>query len=562
MTLKKNNPSSAADTTIRIIPLGGLAQVGMNCMVIECNDEAVLIDCGLTFPDADTPGVDLVLPDWSYLDQLGEKLTAILLTHGHEDHIGALPFLLHDVKVPIYGTPLTIGLLRNKLIEHKILHECELNVVETRELVDLTDTLTFEFLHVNHSIPDAAAVVLYTPLGPIIHTGDWRVDHTPIAGKPIDLSSFADLGEEGVLCLLGDSTNVSEPGVSVSESVVMRELERLLAEADGRVLVTMFSSNAYRLQGLLQAAARLKRRVLVNGRSLRNMLDVASELGIIEIPDGVLIDLFEHKSVPDDELLIISTGSQAEPRSSLSRIARDDHRHISLKEGDTVILSARVVPGNEAKVGNLINSLWRKGVEVITKRDAPVHTTGHAYQDELRLMLNLTRPRYFVPVHGEPRMLIKHARLAHSLGFHDTAVLENGEVLEIDADGIRRAGQVPSGRQLVDGTGVGDINDVVLRDRMMLARSGMIVATLVLNAQKGEIVSGPNFLQQGVVDDGDPDETLDDARQYVIERVEDLNSDSLREPAEVAETMRRAVRRFFRQRFQRKPVVIAIVTEV
>lgn len=558
------NPIStpASGDTIRIIPLGGLGQVGMNCMIIEVGDQSVLIDAGITFPENDALGIDIILPDWSYVLESAERLSAIILTHGHEDHIGAMPFLMRDLNVPVYGKALTLGLLRHKLREHGLLDRCDLRQVDTGELIELTSRLSMEFIHVNHSIPDSAAVALYTPQGTILHTGDWRVDHTPIDDDPIDLPAFAELGDEGVLCLLGDSTNVSAPGASVSERAVLKGLEQIVEEAQGRVLVTMFSSNVHRLQGLLQIAHRHKRRVLLNGRSLLNMVAVARELGYLKVPhDDIFLSMGDLKRLPPSEILIVSTGSQGEPRSGLTRIAHDDHRQISVKPDDTVIFSARVVPGNEQKVNNVMNALWTRGVEVITPRDAMVHTTGHAYQEELKLMLNLTRPRHFVPVHGEPRMLIKHARLAQQLGIDSTHVLQNGHVLEIDRQrGVNVVGRVPSGRVLVDGKGVGDVNDLVVRDRMKLARAGIIVAILLLDTQTGEVVEGPKLLQQGVVE-RDESNILDRARDYALRALEDLNEESLKDAPEVAETLRVALQRFFRQKFDRSPVVVPLVTE-
>ncbi len=561
MTNKKDTTSAPeAQDALRVIPLGGLGQVGMNCMVIECGDEAVLIDCGMTFPEVDVLGVDLILPEMTYLLENAEKLLGVILTHGHEDHIGAMPFLLKELDIPVYGTPLTLGLLRHKLREHNLLDQCELVEVGTRKEIELGDLLSFEFIHVNHSIPDACAVALHTPMGAILHTGDWRVDHTPISGPPIDLASFAEFGDEGVLCLLGDSTNVEQSGMAASESEVLRGLEQQIRQAKGRVLVTMFSSNVHRIQGLLEIAHATGRRVLVNGRSLMNMFNIARNLGYIRLPRrDIMLDLGDVGLMPDDEVLIISTGSQGEPRSSMARIAHDDHNQIKVREGDTVIFSARVVPGNETKVNNIINALWSRGVEVITKRDALVHTTGHAYREDLKLMFNLTRPKFFIPVHGEMKMLIKHARLAHEMGIENTCVLTNGEVAQITEESIQKAGRVPSGRIMVDGKGVGDINDVVLRDRLQLARAGMLIAAMVIDIQDGAIVSGPRLLQHGVVE-GVDSKVLSEARRYALERIKSMSPDSLKDTAEVAETLRVALRRFFRRRFQRKPVVVPIVS--
>ncbi len=552
----------ATDNTIRVIPLGGLGQVGMNCTAIEVGREIVVVDCGVTFPDDDTFGINLILPDWSWLLENADRIKAILLTHGHEDHIGALPFLLRELNpLPIYGTRLTLGLLKRKLSEHRLQDKCPLIEVKTRDEVKLSKALAFEFIHVNHSIPDAVAIAIYTPRGTLLHTGDWRVDHTPIEGKPIDLSTFADLGEEGVLCMLGDSTNVEVAGTSVSESQVLRGLEAAISKARGRVLVTLFSSNAHRIQGLIQIAHRLGRRVHISGRSIENMVGTARELGMMKVPsDDIFLSADEVGQVPPERVLILSTGSQAEPRSSLTRIAQDEHRQIKLRESDTVIFSARVVPGNEGKVNKVINAMWGKGVEVITPRDAPVHTTGHAYQEELKLMLNLVRPRHFVPVHGEVSMLIKHARLAQSLGIRDTCVASNGDVIVIDEDGMRRAGRVTSGQFYVDGKGAGDVTDAVLRGRSQLARGGMIVAQMVIDAESGEVVSKLSLTQRGVVEEGDPKELLDQALAHALKHLNKLKPGAMRDVAEVSDNISHSIRRFFRNHLDRKPVVIPVIT--
>ena len=547
--------------SLRIIPLGGLGEVGMNCMAIEYADEVVIIDCGVTFPSVDAFGVDLVLPDYGWLLENVERISGILLTHGHEDHLGAVPFLLREIDVRVYGTPLTLAILEHKLTEHGLVEECDLVEVEVGERFSL-EHMEVEYVHVNHSLPDAAAIVLHTPAGVLLHTGDWRLDHTPPQTQPIDLSRIAALGAGGVLCLLGDSTNVEISGTPISESEVLRQLEAVIRPLVGRVLVTIFSSNAYRLQGLLKIAERLGRRVHVNGRSLQNMLRFASDLGYILAPsENTFIPLGELQETPPDNVLIISTGSQGEPRSSLTRIAHNDHRQIRLSEGDTVIFSARTVPGNEMAVARVQNALWERGIEVITRQDAPVHTTGHAHRDDMELLLNLVRPRHLVPIHGELRMLVKHARLAASLGVQ-AHVITNGDVLEVDQQGARKLERVGCGRVLVDGTGVGDVGDIVLRDRRQIARAGMIIVFMVLDAQSGEIVAGPDLVQRGVVDDLDTSGVFLELRSYTLTQLADLNPESMRDRAEVAETLRLAVRRFFKRRFQRKPVVIPIVREL
>lgn len=550
---------------LKIIPLGGLGEVGMNCMVVEHDDEAVLIDCGITFPDGDGYGVDLILPAWQYIVENVERFSAILLTHGHEDHLGALPFLLREVDIPVFGTPLALGLLRHKLREHGLLDDCELVEVEIGERFEL-DTLEVEYVHVNHSIPDAASVVLHTPMGAVVHTGDWRIDHTPIRGRKIDLPRFGALGDEGVLLMLGDSTNVESPGTPTSESDVAKALEAAIRPLEGRVLVTQFSSNVYRLQALMDIAHRLGRKVFVLGRSLQNMVRIASDLGLLVAPDSNLVlDITEARHFDANEVLVVCTGSQGEPRSALTRIAHDDHKLLSLQAGDTVLFSARIVPGNEMAVSRVHNALWARGVDVITPRDAPIHTTGHAYRDDIELLMDLVRPRNLIPVHGELRMLVKHARLGGQHGY-TPHLLQNGETLEIQGTNIddavaTRGPLVESGRVIVDGTGVGDVSDIVIRDRRQIARAGMLIVFCVIQAQTGKVVAGPDLVQHGVVDADDP-VILAEVREHALEKLGELNRASMRDMHEVAETLRLAVRRWFRREFDRKPVVIPIVREL
>jgi ribonuclease J len=545
---------------LRIIPLGGLGEVGMNCMAIECGGEVVVVDCGVTFPDDSIMGVDQIIPDLAWLLEPGRRVRAVIVTHGHEDHIGALPFLLNELDVPVYGTRLTLGLLRHKLSERKMLQHCELVEVGHLREVTLGGGLSFELVHVNHSIPDASAVLLHTPLGTVLHTGDWRVDHTPIDDDPIDLSTFAAVGDEGVLLMLGDSTNVGVPGTSVSEREALVGLEEVITQAPGRVFVTMFSSNAHRLQGLLDVAHRLGRKVVVSGRSLMNMVSIARKLGRLKVPSDDIFMRFEGlRGARPEEVLIVTTGSQGEPRSSLTRIANDEHSHIKIEASDTVVFSARIVPGNEVKVHRVINALCRQGAHVVTPSDARVHTTGHAYREELKLMLNLVRPKHFMPVHGELRMLQKHADLARSLGIKDSLVVENGAVVVIDGDGMRRDGFVQNGRLMVDGDGVGDVTKGVLRARSKLARSGMVVAVMEMGAD-GEILSGPTLIQRGVVDDDNPSNTLNDARDYALAQINAMGTDARKLTAEVAEELRVSIRRYFRRQLSRKPAVVPVVT--
>lgn len=566
-TLGPPPPADTEKDVVRIVALGGLGEVGMNCTMIECNGEIVVVDCGVTFPETPNFGVNLLMPDWSYLLENMDRVVAVVITHGHEDHIGAVPYLMRHFQgrdVPVYGTQLTLTMIRHKLRERNLLGEVKLVEIVPREELDLGDFFGLEVVRVNHSIPDAVSVALHTCLGTILMTGDFRVDYTPYAGEVIDLPRFGELGDEGVLCLLGDSTNVLKPGTSVSESEVARGLEQVIAQSEHRVVVALFSSNLYRVQALLDSAHKLGRRVLLMGRSLMNNVGFGRECGLIRLPsDDILVELRDAKSVPRDKLLILTTGSQGEPRSGLVRIAFHQHDRVSLSPGDKVVFSARIIPGNELSISRLMNTLWRQGVEVITKDDALIHTTGHGYRDELKLMLKMTRPHYFVPVHGETRMLVRHATVAEQMGVPETFVMHNGDVLEIDGEGARVCGHVPTGRVFVDGDGVaGDVEDVMLRDRRKMARSGMVIVWTVLDVDTGEIVSGPEIVQRGVIDGDDNADVLREVTAEANLGLSRLNEDQMRSPGEVGEAIRLAVRRYFKRHYRRKPVVIPMVIDI
>lgn len=548
---------------IRVIPLGGLDEVGMNCCIVECNGAMIMVDCGLTFPETSGFGVDIILPDLAYvLDNL-DYLDAVVITHGHEDHIGALPFFLTEVDVPVYAGRLTMGMLRRKIKEHGLTEKDVTFIeVEAGESVSI-ESFDVEFIHINHSVPNAMAIALNTPLGRLMFTGDWKIDHTPINEPPIDLQRIAQLGSDGVLALMGDSTNSGTPGYSRSERAVQEGLAHVLDTAKGRVIVGQFSSNLYRVQGMLELAAEFDRRVALMGRSMLNNFELATELGFISVPKGVsMIDAYDADKFPDDEVLIISTGSQAEPRASLPRIAYGAHR-ISLKPTDTVVLSARVIPGNEVGIHNMINSMTRLGATVVTQKDAPIHATGHARREEIKMMLNLARPKYLVPVHGSYHMRKQHAELGQRLGIENTVMIEDGDVLEFTADGARVIDRVHVGRVFVDGrSSGGDIEDMQLRDRRQLAHSGIIIAYAIVEKNTGKFTSGPDLLQRGFLRQGDEDVLLEQASDYAVKAINKLDDKVRSNLNEVSEALRLAVRRFFRKRLDRKPVVIPIVHEM
>ena len=548
---------------VRIIPLGGLDEVGMNCCLIECNDSMLMLDCGITFPDLEGFGVDIILPDWSYvLDNL-DILDGIVLTHGHEDHLGALPFFLKEVDVPVYGGRFTLGILERKLEEYDLKGMVELVPVNPGDVIEF-EQMEAEFIHMNHSVPNAMSVALSTPLGRVLFTGDWKIDQTTRFEPVADLPRLAALGTEGVLALVGDSTNSSTPGFTTSEVIVQRGLHDVIEQAPGRVLVTMFSSNVYRVAGLLESAVRTGRnKVCLSGRSLRNNIGTARELDFLKLPEGVeFIREEEIKRYPDDQVLILSTGSQGEPRSALVRMARGEHARINIKEGDTVIFSARRIPGNDYGINNLINTLSRHGARVVDQTmGVPIHGSGHAQREELKMMLNLTRPKHLVPVHGEYRMRAEHGDLGRSVGVENVHLIENGDVLEFTEKGARVVDHIHTGRVLVDGSRTGDISDVQLRDRRKMAYGGVIVAFAVVDRDTGEISAGPDLLDRGFLNESET-QLLERASQSSRSALEELSAEARRNPAEVRDTMRQAIRRYFRREVDRKPAVIPIVHQL
>lgn len=548
---------------IRIIPLGGLEEIGMNCCLIEHNGSTVMIDCGLTFPENASYGVDIILPDLAYvLDNL-DLLDAVLLTHGHEDHIGALPFFLREVDVPVYSGRLTLGMLGRKLNEQKLDGAVELHAVEPGDRIKIGE-FTVEFVHINHSVPNAMSIALETSLGRLIFTGDWKLDQTPLGEPSMDLQRFAEFGREGTLAILGDSTNSGARGFSRSERDVQEGLADVFDTATGRVIVTQFSSNLYRVQAMLEIAMQFDRKVALLGRSMLNNFSLAQELGFITVPKGAqLIDIDDVNAYPDDEVLIISTGSQGEPRSALSRIAYGSHHQINIKEHDTIVFSARVIPGNELGIQNMTNQLMRRGARVITQRDAKIHATGHAKQEEMKLLLNLVRPDNLIPMHGSYAMRKQHAELAKLVGVPYSHIIDSGDVLQMTEGSVHVIERVHTGRVFVDGRASGgDLEDVQLRDRKKLAQSGMIIAFVVVDRASGKITSGPDLMQRGFLNDEADDDLLPLASEYALQIINELKPEERTNTAEVGDAIRTSLRRFFRKRLDRKPVVIPIVHEM
>jgi len=558
METDHNQPSG-----LRVIPLGGVGEIGLNMMVYEHGDDIVVADCGLMFPEPHMLGIDIVIPDITYLRERADRVRGIFLTHGHEDHIGALPYVLPELSVPIFGTALTLGFVREKLKEFGLDSSADLNVVKPRESVT-AGPFKVEFIRVSHSIVDGCALAIRTPEGVVIHTGDFKIDQTPVDGELTDLATFARYGSEGVLALLSDSTNVEREGYTLSERLVGEAFDEIFPRCPGRIIVAAFSSNVHRVQQAVDAAARCGRKVLLNGRSMVANVAIARQLGYLRIPDGVLTDLREMPRLPPEQVCMITTGSQGEPMSALTRIAMDDHKQIKLEPGDTVILSSRFIPGNEKTISDLINHLYRRGAEVIHEKVSEVHVSGHASQEELKLMLNLVRPKFFVPVHGEYRHLVKHARLAQRVGVPEERclVVENGAVIRF-ADGLGEvAGRAESGRVFIDGKGVGDVGEVVLKDRKHLSEDGMVVVIISINPQTGEILYGPDIVSRGFVFEDESQEYLDEAKKIVLDLLAGMSPEALADWGEVKQEVRRILRRFFNKTIERRPVILPLILEM
>jgi len=548
------------------VPLGGLSEFGMNMMVVSSGENAILIDAGVMFPEPELPGVDLIIPDLAYLEQRPVRVKALVLTHGHEDHIGAVPHVLSLVDGPVYGTPLTLALLEPKLDAHGIDTRDRLITVRPRDRITVGD-LAVEFLHVTHSMPDAVALAIRTPVGTIIHTGDFKVDQTPIDGEHFDLHRFAELGAEGVLALFGDSTNIERTGFTGSETDVVPAFEEIFASARGKLVVTTFATSIYRMQILVNLAARFGRKVAFVGRGMMENSELAQRLGHLQIPPGQLIRDVDVKIHDPRQVLCLTTGSQGEPMSALSRIAIDDHRHVALAPDDTVVFSARAIPGNEKAIDRVINHVARRGADIITEGTKHVHVSGHGSQEELKLMLSLVRPRYFIPIHGEYRQRARHARVAERVtaaaGSSTTVLMaENGDVLRFDRTGARVADRVPAGRVLIDGPGLGEVGDEVLRDRRHLSEDGVVVPVLAINKQTGTIEGVPDVITRGLVLDGGADALLREATRIMNDVLDTASIEERTDYGLIKEKIRVELRRFFRKHSGRRPLVLPVIMEV
>ena len=547
---------------VQIIPLGGLGEIGKNMTVFRYDDDIILIDAGLMFPEDDMLGIDLVIPDITYLLENKDKVKAIFLTHGHEDHIGALPYVLKQIDVPVYGTALTLGILQGRLRENNV-SDNNLVTIKPGDKINV-GAFNLEFIRVNHSIPDAISIVIKTPIGTIIHTGDFKFDQTPVDGQVTQFNKFAEFGDEGVLALLADSTNAERPGFTQSEKMVGQTFDDEFRYARNRIIVATFSSNVHRIQQVVDSAVKYKRKVAVIGRSMINVVNIAMELGYLRIPEGVLIDIDETNNYTSDQIVIITTGSQGEPMSALTRMAMNDHKKVDIMPGDTVIISATPIPGNEKLVARTIDHLYKLGADVIYEKSNGVHVSGHASQEEIKLMHNLVRPKYFIPVHGEYRHLIKHANLAKDLGMpsENIVIAENGSVIEISKNGIGINGKIQSGKVLVDGLGVGDVGNIVLRDRRQLSQDGIMIVVVTIDHETCHVVSGPDIVSRGFVYVREAEDLMEEAREKVLSALERCENNGVSEWSMIKSTIRDNLGRFLYERTRRRPMILPIIMEI
>ena len=558
--LSKNNKK------LRIIPLGGIREIGKNLTVFETDNDMILVDCGVAFPEDDMPGIDAVIPDFSYVIEHKDKLRAIVLTHGHEDHIGALPYFIKEINVPIYGTKLTLALVEKKLEDFNLASTANLQVVKHSEMIMKGD-FCIEFMRTNHSIADASALAIITPCGIVIHTGDFKVDYTPIDGAPIDLMRFAELGEKGVLLLMADSTNAERKGFTMSEKTVGATFDDIFSKTKGRLIVATFSSNIHRVQQIIDTAVKFKRKCVICGRSMVNVIDVALQTGYMKHTENTLIDIEDIDKYPPEELVVITTGSQGEPLSALTRMAVATHRQIDIVPGDTVIISASPIPGNEKPINKMIDELFKRGANVIYKSLAEVHVSGHACEEELKLIQAIVKPKYFMPVHGEFRMLTRHKDIATRMGMSEENVfiMDNGRVLEFDGDEIHTDETVTSGNVLIDGLSVGDIGNIVLRDRRHLAEDGLIVVVMSVNSATGEVISGPDIISRGFVYMRESEEMIAHIKEFVlntINKTEALSAYRKNDWAVKKTSIKDAIHNYVYEQTKRNPMILPIVMEI
>jgi len=554
---------SEKEKKLKIIPLGGLNEIGKNMTVFEYDNESIIVDCGLKFPEDDMLGIDIVLPDISYIEKTASKIKGIIFTHGHEDHIGGIPYLLKKVDLPLYGTKLTMGLIENKLKEHTDIKDTKLNIRNPGDVIKFSK-FEIELIRVSHSIPDAVALAITTPAGVVIHTGDFKIDYTPIDGKVIDLPRFSEYGKKGVLLLMCDSTNVEREGYTMSESTVGYTFERIFRHAVGRIVIASFSSNIHRIQQVVNAAVMEKRKIAISGRSMFNISGVALELGLLKIPNNVLIDVEDMDRYPDNEIVLITTGSQGEPMSALTRMANKSHKFVKIRKSDTIVLSSSPIPGNEKSVKNIINELLKTGADVIYHSLQDVHVSGHACKEELKIMHTLIKPKYFVPVHGEYSHLKHHGILAESLGMNsdDIFILENGDTLELNENQAKKGNKVTSGIVLVDGLGVGDVGNLVLRDRRILSEDGLIIVVVALSKKTGAVASGPDIVSRGFVYVKHSEDLMAGMNGIVNKAVNKCVENNVREWDAIKSSIRDNLRGYIYSQTKRRPMILTIIMEV
>lgn len=553
---------SKIQSKLNIIPLGGLGEIGKNMTVFRYGDDIILVDAGLMFPEDDMLGIDLVIPDITYLVENKDKVKAIFLTHGHEDHIGALPYVMKQIGAPVYGTALTLGILQGRLKENGVSSEA-CKIIKPGDKIH-AGNFKVEFIRVNHSIPDAVALAIHTPIGIIIHTGDFKFDQTPVDGQVTEFNKFAEFGDQGVLALMADSTNAERPGYTQSEKIVGQTFDDEFRYAKNRIIVATFSSNVHRIQQGVDSAVRYKRKVAVIGRSMVNVVNISMELGYLKIPEGVLIDIDEINNYTPDKIVIITTGSQGEPMSALTRMAMSDHKKVDIVPGDTVIISATPIPGNEKLVSRTIDHLYKLGADVIYEKSNGVHVSGHASQEEIKMMHNLVRPKFFIPVHGEYRHLIKHAQLAGSLGMprENIVVGENGSIIELTRNSIGINGRVPSGKVLVDGLGVGDVGNIVLRDRRQLSQDGIMIVVVTIDKDTCTVVSGPDIVSRGFVYVREAEGLMETAKEKVQQALDKCEQSNVSEWSVIKSAVRDSLGRFLYEKTRRRPMILPIIMEI
>lgn len=559
---KKTNSKNLK--SMKVVFLGGLNQIGKNITAFECDNEIIIVDCGMSFPDGEMLGVDLVIPDFSYLEANRDKIKGLVVTHGHEDHIGAIPYLLNKINVPIYATPLTIGLITSKLKENRLLGSTKLTTVMPGETINL-GCMNVEFIRVNHSIPDAVGLAIHSPAGTIVHTGDFKIDCTPSRGEMIDLARFAELGKEGVLALMADSTNAERPGYTMTERKLDQSFERLFQKAKNkRIIIATFASNIGRIQQIINCAANYGKKVAFSGRSMVNYVAIAQQMNYLDAPDGVIIDIDLITKYAKNEVVLVTTGSQGEPMSALHRMALSEHRKVEVGPEDFIIISATPIPGNEKMVGNVVNELMKLGCEVVYESMYEIHVSGHACQEELKIIQSLVKPQYFIPVHGERRHLVKHAELATSIGMPDSNVYvgDTGDVLEINKNSMKKIGQIPLELVLVDGIGVGDVGSIVLRDRKHLGEDGLIVLVATLNSSDKRVVAGPDIVSRGFVYVRESEHLMAEARRVATKVLESCAEQKLRDWSMIKTKVRDELYRLFHNRTRRNPVILPIIMEV